>query len=74
MMVTMSHDQAFYLLNDAREWVMTNRDQYDIKEFAEMIKQFSNEPTNDYELICNYNRRKFLKTIPTQFYKDSFEL
>ena len=74
MMVLLPHAQAYYLLNEALQWVISNPDEYDIAELAGMIEDFSTETTNDYANIACIRREPFIKVIPEQFYVDVFNV
>ena len=63
MIILLPHDQAFYLMNEALQWVISNTDESDIAELYGMIEMFQNEATNDFENISSHKLRGLLKSL-----------
>ena len=53
--------KAFFIFNEALQWVKESKDELDISELAEMIDAFVFDQTNDYENISARRNQGFLK-------------
>ena len=60
--------KAFFIFNEALQWVKENKDELDISELAEMIDAFVFDETNDYENISATRNQGFLKVKVRIFY------
>ena len=69
------HAQAYFLLHEALRYVHDkSRTHYDIADLVGMIKQFSNDSTNNFDFLVGRQQKNFLKPIPIHFYTDILEM